>query len=167
MQKPIFIIMLTMVVMNPISAPAHFQPENALLFALGAGSSIGIHETSHYLAARVQGLDVKPHGLGWDVDRPTTAFQMAGLAGNALSSEAILLLTEDSRGPFLNGWLLTNILEQLTYSTLRISDRRSDFGPLSKSKRCFFAAVFITEALLAGYRMHRDGQLSISVWFTE
>lgn len=167
MQKYAFIVVLALVIISPVSAQAHFRTENALLFTLGAGSSIGIHEASHYLVARLQGLDVKPHGLGWDVNRTTTAFQMAGLAGNAFSSEFILLLPKDSRGPYLNGWLFTNILEQLTYSTLRINDRRGDFGPLSKSKKCIFAAVFITEALLAGYRMHRDGQLSVSAWFTE
>ncbi len=167
MRKYALIVVLILVIISPVSSQAGLRAENALLFTLGAGSSIGIHEASHYLTALVQGLDVKPHGLGWDVNRPTTEFQMAGLAGNALSSEIILLVSKGSRGPYLNGWLFTNIVEQLTYSTVRINDRRGDFGPFSRFKKCIFAAVFISEALLAGYRMHRDGQLSISVWFTE
>ncbi len=92
---------------------------------------------------------------------------MAGLAANALSSELILLLPEDSSGPYFNGWLLTNILEQLTYSTLRYNDRGGDFGPLPPSKKRVFAAIFVAEALLATCRIYKAGHLSVSVWFSE
>jgi hypothetical protein len=160
-------IALALAIYTPALGQTEFRVEKALLFALGAGSSVGIHEVSHYLMARVQGLEIHPHGLGWRTDRSTTAFQMAGLAANALSSELILLLPEDSRGSYFNGWLLTNILEQLTYSTLRYNDRRGDFGPLPPSKKRVFAVIFIAEALLATYRMRNAGHLSLSIWFSE
>ncbi|MBU1073938.1 hypothetical protein KKG45_11890 [bacterium] len=155
---------LALVTANPVEGRADIRVEDAFLFTLGAGSSVAAHEASHYLVARLQGLDIRPHGLGWETIRPTTAFQMAGLAGNALSSELILLLPRESRGSYFNGWLLINIVEQLTYSTLRYNDCRGDFGPLPESKKRIFAAVFIAEALFAGYRMHRNGQLNIPAW---
>ncbi len=157
----LLICILVLVTSCPASGRDGSHVLDALRFTLGAGSSIATHEASHYLVARVQGLEVRPHGLGWETNRPTTAFQMAGLAGNALSSEFILLIPRGARGSFLNGWLVTNIVEQLTYSTLRRHDRKGDFGPLSESKKRIFAAVYCAEALFAAYRMCDDVPLRI------
>ncbi len=126
-------------------------------FLGGIVASVAIHEGSHYAVAKAQGIDITFNGLQWQADEYSTTLQLAGLIGNAVSSEIVLwAVPAEERGAFYNGLLLANSYEEITYPTLRYN--KLDYGNLrtSETTKRNFAVLFVSHGSYTLYRMHRD-----------
>lgn len=87
---------------------------------------------------------------------------MAGLGANAISSELILLIPKKRCGPYLNGVLICNVLEEFTYPVFRHT--WGDFKPLSHGERWTWGSMFVAHSLLTTYRISRAGHLNLKTW---
>ncbi len=134
-------------------------------FLGGVVSSVVIHEGSHYLVAKAEGIDIERDGTDWTSDKYSTTLQLAGLIGNAVSSEIVLLIPAERRGSFCSGLLMANAYEEIAYPTLGYNEK--DFGNLevTDSEKTLYTGVFLSHGALTLYRMHRADQLRPSFWF--
>lgn len=138
-------------------------PVNALAWEIkdlplsGAGflSSMAAHELGHYIVN--PRIKFKQGGL-WDIgkwtlegEKKSTALKLAGVSGQGLYSEGVLLLSKkNDRGTFLNATLITNTVWMTLYPW--INWRNGDFDNLSDSTMNFSRIVFPIWGLSILYR---------------
>ena len=158
-------IVLVLAISIPVNA-FELKISKALLFGAGLTTGFVIHEGGHWTMGKLRGRDLKWH---WD---PTLRYsyegesdiwiQMAGLMANALFSELILLIPKEKRGPYLNGVLIFNVLEEFAYPVFRHTG--GDFGSLSHGERWTWGSIFVAHSLLTTYRIYRAGHLNLKTW---
>jgi len=142
-----------------------------LEFGAGLASSFLVHEGTHALVAEVEGRT-----LHWELKHgwhPSfkyegechEAIQMAGLFGNAISSEAILTVPKEKRGAYWNGFLVGNIVEEMAYPIRgNLFKSKGDFECLSKRDRIVWGSIFFLHGAATAYQLYNDDHLNIKTW---
>lgn len=142
-----------------------------LKFGAGLASAFIVHEGTHMIVAEVEGRNL--HWRLKDGWHPSfeykgeghNSIQMAGLFGNAISSEAIRTIPKEKRGAYWNGFLVGNIVEEMTYPIRGNFLRdKGDFECLSKRNRVVWGSIFFLHGAITAYQVYKDDHLNLRTW---
>jgi len=141
--------------------------EKVAEFAVGTFAGLLIHEGSHWIVAQVKGEDIEFHGLTRsdrkDGGRLSDTVRLAGLVGNAISSEVLLRIPPERRKPLHHGILALNMVEQIQYPLLDYNDYDLNLD-MPPGEKAAWVSGFVLQAGCTAYRLDKDGQLSPKAW---
>lgn len=150
------LLILAIVGRGAHSVNAEINLGGVLEFMAGGITSGLVHETGHQIAALSNGRVLKWNSLSWHIEgiktSDNTTIRMAGLMANSISTELVLVAYPDrkKRRLFWTGLLVANILEGITYPTLR--SHSGDFGGKVVNKD-LWRALFVGYALFTVFRL--------------
>jgi len=142
-----------------------------LEFGAGLASAFLVHEGSHLLVAKAE-----DRTLHWELKhgwhphfeyegKSHNSIQIAGLLGNAISSEAILTIPKEKRGAYWNGFLVGNAVEETTYPIRgNFFESKGDFEGLSRRNRMVWGSIFFLHGVATFYQLYTDDHLNIKTW---